>query len=103
MRKADIATRIHQEAEIPEEVAVTLLEGILDLFKATLQQGEPISIQNFGVFTVRSKASRTGRNPRTGEEIIIAPRRVMTFRASPQFRTEVNAVASGEETVVPAD
>ena len=91
MIKADLAKRIHQQAGIPEEVAATLLDGILKLFKATLQKGEPISIPNFGVFTVRSKAPRPGRNPRTGEEIMIKARRVVIFHASPQFKAEVNA------------
>jgi integration host factor subunit alpha len=91
MRKLDIAQRIHQEAGISEQEAATLLDWILDLFKSTLQKGEPIAIHNFGTFTVRAKAPRPGRNPRTGEEIIIAPRRVVTFRASPRLKTEVNA------------
>ena len=91
MIKADIAQRIHQAAGIPEEVAVTLLDGILDLFKATLQRGEPIAIAKFGNFSVRSKASRPGRNPRTGEAIMIAPRRVVIFRASSQLKAEANS------------
>ena len=104
MRKLDIARRIHQEAGISEQEAATLLDSILDLFKATLQKGEPIAIQNFGNFTVRAKAPRLGRNPRTGEEIMISPRRVVIFRASAQFKTEVNAVPAeqqDEEDLVP--
>ena len=92
MIKADIAKRIHQEVGIPEEVAVTLLDGVLDLFKATLQKGEPIAIPNFGKFTVRSKAPRPGRNPRSGEAITIAARRVVTFHASPQLKADMNSV-----------
>lgn len=100
MNKKDIAQRIHQVAGISEDEAVSLLEWLLELFKATLQQGEPISIHNFGMFTVRQKASRIGRNLRTGEAIIISPRRVVTFRASPQLRTEVNAVPAGGTTLI---
>jgi integration host factor subunit alpha len=92
MQKKDIAHRIHQAAGISEQEAARLLDWILDLFKATLQQGEPILIQNFGTFKVRAKAPRIGRNPRTGEGITIAARRVVTFRPSPQFKTEINAV-----------
>ena len=92
MIKADIVKRIHQEVGIPEEVAGTLLDGILDLFKATLQKGEPIAIPNFGKFTVRSKAPRPGRNPRSGEAITIAARRVVTFHASPQLKADMNSV-----------
>lgn len=94
MQKLDIATRIHQEAEISKEEATRLLDWILEFFKTTLQQGESISIVNFGVFTVRSKAARRGRNPRTGEEVIIPPRRVVTFRASATLKHEVNAVSA---------
>ena len=94
MQKKDIALRIHQEAEILEKDAATLLDWILDLFKTTLQQGESISISNFGNFTVRSKAARKGRNPQTGEAITISPRRVVTFRASPQLKIAVNAVSA---------
>ena len=89
MIKADIARRIHQEAGIPEEVAVTLLDGILDLFKATLRKGEPIAIPRFGKFTVRSKAPRRGRNPRTGEELIISSRRIVIFHASAHLKADV--------------
>lgn len=92
MRKTDIAQRIHQEAGISKEDATTLLDWVLELFKSTLQKGEPVSVAKFGVFTVRTKAPRRGRNPRTGEEHIISPRRVVTFRASPQLKTEVEGL-----------
>jgi integration host factor subunit alpha len=92
MRKDEIARRIHQEARISEDEAASLLDWILDLLKATLQQGEPITILNFGKFTVRRKAPRPGRNPRTSETIMIAARRVVTFSASPQLKAEVNRI-----------
>jgi integration host factor subunit alpha len=100
MRKSDIAQRVHQEAGISEPEATTLLEWILELLKTTLQKGEPVSIFNFGVFTVRNKAPRRGRNPRTGEEVMISPRRVVTFRASPHLKTEVNAVQVEQRATV---
>ena len=90
MRKIEIAHRMHQEAEISEQEAASLLNWVLELFKSTLQQGEPVSIFNFGVFTVRNKASRRGRNPRTGEELIISSRGVVIFHASPRLKAEVN-------------
>jgi integration host factor subunit alpha len=92
MQKKDIAVRIHQEAGISGEEAATLLNWILEFIKATLQQGKRISIQNFGVFTVRSKAPRKGRNPRTGEVAMISARRVITFRPSTLLTTEINSV-----------
>ena len=90
MRKNEIAHRMHQAAGISEQEAASLLNWVLELFKSTLQQGEPVSIFNFGVFTVRNKASRKGRNPRTGDELIISSRRVVIFHASPRLKSEVN-------------
>ena len=92
MRKIEIAHRIHQDAEISEEQAAKLLNWILELIKSTLQKGEPIVITNFGKFTVRSKAPRPGRNPRTREAIMIAPRRVVIFHASDHFKAAVSNV-----------
>jgi DNA-binding protein HU-beta len=76
MKKVDIAQRIHQKAGISEQEAATLLDGILELLASTLQKGDPVTIPGFGKFTVRSKLPRTGRNPRTGEAILIAACRV---------------------------
>ena len=92
MRKADIARRINQQAGVSENEVAMLLEGILELFKATLQKGEPIVISSFGKFEVRKKAPRPGRNPQTGEGFMISARRVVTFRASSHLKMEVNAV-----------
>jgi integration host factor subunit alpha len=100
MQKLDIARRIHQQAGISEKEAATLLDWVLELFKSTLQKGEPVSITNFGVFTVLNKASRKGRNPRTGEEVMIPPRRAVTFRASSHFKTEVNSVPAEQQDSV---
>jgi len=94
MRKLDLARRIHQKAGISEPEAATLLNWILEFIKATLQQGKRISIQNFGVFTVRKKASRNGRNPRTGQPVIISSRNVVSFRASSRLKAEVSFVPS---------
>jgi len=90
MRKLDIAERIHQEARISQDEAARVLDWVLALLKATLQQGEPITITNFGMFQVRKKHARRGRNPSTGDAIMIPARRVVTFRASSQFKAEMN-------------
>ena len=74
MRRTDIAQRIHQEAEIPEQEAAWLVDWILELIKSTLQKCEPVNIAKFGVFTVRNNAARRERNPFTGEEVMITPR-----------------------------
>src|SRR6185436_12819002 len=92
MQKIEIAHRIHLTAGISEDIAAAVLNVILDLFKATLQKGEPIAIPKFGKFTVRIKAARRGRNPRTGEDLIISPRRVVIFHASAHLKAAVSAV-----------
>lgn len=91
MTKADIARSIHQQAGIAETEAADLLEQILAILRSTLQQGEPIIITGFGRFTVRKKGPRQGRNPRTGEAIIVSARQVVTFRPSSLWKAEVNA------------
>jgi integration host factor subunit alpha len=100
MQKADIATRIHQEAGIPMDEAAKVLEWIVRFFKTTLQAGEPIVISGFGKFTVRSKGARPGRNPRTGETMTISARRVVAFHASPQLKAAVNVLLTEDEKEV---
>jgi integration host factor subunit alpha len=90
MTKADIARHIQDDLGISKHDAEVLLEQILDLLKATLHRGEEITIVGFGRFRVRSKTARVGRNPRTGEEITISARRVVTFQASPLLKDYVN-------------
>ena len=91
MTKADIATRIHQEAGIPLGEAAKLLDWIFEFLKTALQAGESINISGFGKFTVRSKHARPGRNPRTGEAIEISSRRVVRFHASLLFKRAINS------------
>jgi integration host factor subunit alpha len=91
MRKADIARRIHQRVGISEKEAADLLDWILRFLTSTLQRGEPIAISGFGRLTVREKRPRNGRNPQTGEELMIAARRVITFHPSPLLKDEVNS------------
>jgi integration host factor subunit alpha len=90
MRKTEIAKRIHQQVGISQEEAAKLLDGTLELFKTTLRKGDPIIIHGFGKFTVRSKLPRRGRNPSTGEAIIISARRVVTFRPSTSLTRAMN-------------
>ena len=101
MRKLDIAKQLTGQLGTTEREAGALLDGILDLFKATLRKGEPITIPNFGKFTVRSKAPRPGRNPRTGEGIMIAARRVVIFSASRSLKNAVHVVPRVVQAVSP--
>jgi len=90
MRKADIATEIYERIGISKKEAADIVEIVLNTIKSVLQKGETVKIAGFGNFVVRSKRARKGRNPKTGEEIGITPRRVVTFRPSQVFKKFVN-------------
>lgn len=90
MRKADIANDIFEKMGIPRKEAAAIFETTLNVIKEVLQKGEIIKIAGFGNFVVRNKRSRKGRNPKTGEEIGITPRKVVTFRPSQVFKKYVN-------------
>lgn len=77
--------------------AAKLLEWIVGFLKTTLQAGESIIIAGFGRFTVRNKHARLARNPRTGEAMTILARRVVTFRASPLFKMQLNSLPTEEQ------
>ena len=91
MRKADIANEIYKQVGISKNEAADIVELVLNMLKAVLHKGESVKIAGFGNFVVRSKGARKGRNPRTGEEIGITPRRVVTFRPSQVFKKYVNS------------
>lgn len=89
MQKRDIARHIHQQAGISKTESAKVLECVLGLIKTTLQAGEPITIQGFGKFIIRSKRAREGRNPQTGDAVMISARRVVSFHPSLALKTEV--------------
>ena len=91
MRKADIANEIYERIGISKKEAADIIEIVLNTIKGVLQKGETVKIAGFGNFVVRSKRARKGRNPKTGEEIGITPRRVVTFRPSQVFKKYVNS------------
>ena len=81
----------YKQVGISKNEAADIVELVLNMLKAVLQKGESVKIAGFGNFVVRSKGARKGRNPRTGEEIGITPRRVVTFRPSQVFKKYVNS------------
>jgi integration host factor subunit alpha len=90
MRKADIANEVFEKVGISKKESADMLEVILNLVKEVLKKGETVKIAGFGNFVVRHKKARKGRNPKTGEEIGISPRKVVTFRPSQVFKKYVN-------------
>lgn len=86
MTKADIARIVYQRhGGISNREAARLVEIIFEQIKSTLGEGEKVQIMGFGTFLVRQKRQRRGRNPQTGEEMLIKPRRSVVFRPSKLF------------------
>lgn len=84
--RADIITSIVDEIGTSRTQASVLLESVLETVMGALMSGDSVKITHFGTFTVRQKTARIGRNPRTGKEAKITPRRVILFRASPTLK-----------------
>jgi integration host factor subunit alpha len=90
MIKADIIDLVHEKIGFSRHEAADVVEAALDTLKEALQKGERVQIVGFGSFMVRQKKERVGRNPKTGKEIVIVPRRVLTFKPSKILRDLVN-------------
>lgn len=89
MTKADIARIVYERhGGISNREAARLVEIIFDTIKDRLGEGDKVQITGFGTFVVRQKRERRGRNPQTGEEMVIRPRRSVVFRPSKLFVTE---------------
>jgi len=90
MTKAELAETLQQKLAIQKKEAMSHVEAVLDLIKETLERGEQVKIAGFGVFEIRDKNARRGRNPQTGESITIEPRRVLTFKTSAVLKESHN-------------
>jgi integration host factor subunit alpha len=80
-----------------------MIETLLEIIKRTLESGEDVLVSGFGKFCVKEKRERKGRNPATGEDMMLEPRRVVTFRCSRQLRDKVNSASwpSGRSLLLP--
>ena len=88
--RADIVESIRSELDIPKSSCAEMVEILLDMMKSTLVSGEDVMISGFGKFSVKNKRERRGRNPATGEDMILPPRKVVTFKCSGKLRDKVN-------------
>ena len=88
--KDHIINSICNELGVPKRKSAELLEALLKLVVKTLEEGEDVLISGFGKFCVKEKHARKGRNPATGEDLVLGSRRVVTFKCSPILRTKVN-------------
>jgi len=89
LTRADLAEAINRRLGLSRAESLGMVESILDLMSDALAGGENVKISGFGTFLLRDKAERVGRNPKTGVEVPITPRRVLTFRASQMLKDRV--------------
>jgi len=91
LTRMDLSEAVFREVGLSRNESSDLVESILQHVSDSLVQGESVKISSFGTFSVRDKAARIGRNPKTGEEVPIHPRRVLTFRPSHLMKERVAA------------
>ena len=90
LTKAMIVDTIHEQLGYPKNKSAEMLETLLELIKSNLEKGEDVLISGFGKFCVKAKNQRRGRNPATGEDMLLDQRRVVTFRCSHLLREKIN-------------
>jgi len=90
MTKADISEKIHTSTGLSKKDSAAMMEAVFAIMKESLEAGESIKISGFGVFELKQKNARRGRNPQTGEAITIEARKVLTFKPSNLLRDAVN-------------
>ena len=94
--RADLSESVFQEVGLSRNESSDLVETILGEVVEALARGESVKISSFGSFTVRDKGQRVGRNPKTGQEVPILPRRVLVFRASNVLKSLINGGTADE-------
>ena len=88
--RADLSEAVYQEVGLSRNESAELVESVLSEISDALTRGEAVKISSFGSFSVRQKGQRVGRNPKTGEEVPILPRKVLVFRASNVLKNRIN-------------
>jgi integration host factor subunit alpha len=90
LTKAQLVDSIQKEIGLSRKQSLEMVESLLEIIKQTLENGEDVLISGFGKFCIKEKKERKGRNPATGEDMMLAPRKVATFRCSPSLRNKIN-------------
>ncbi|MFT3741185.1 MAG: integration host factor subunit alpha [Gammaproteobacteria bacterium] len=93
LTKAELVEHLHKTLGINKREAKDVVESLFTEISEVLQQGEEVKLSGFGVFSLRKKGERPGRNPRTGEEATISPRTVVTFKAGEKLKAKVGTYA----------
>ena len=92
MTRADLAETVHHKVGLSRADSLAMVESILSLMCDAMANGENVKVSGFGTFLLRDKGERIGRNPKTGVEVPITPRRVMTFRPSQMLKDRVSGL-----------
>jgi integration host factor subunit alpha len=95
--RADLCEAVYQKVGLSRTESADLVEMVLDEISDCLVKGESVKLSSFGSFLVRSKGERIGRNPKTGEEVPISPRRVMVFKPSNVLKQKINEALAGPD------
>ena len=90
LTKADLIDSMYNQIGLSKTRSAQVIESLLDIIKETLENGEDVLVSGFGKFCVKEKRKRRGRNPHTGEDLMLAERRVVRFRCSPVLKGKVN-------------
>jgi integration host factor subunit alpha len=90
LTKIQIVESVQNQTGFTKNRSSELVETLLEIIKSTLASGEDVLISNFGKFCVKQKQVRKGRNPATGEDLMLAPRKVVTFKCSGKLRDRIN-------------
>lgn len=93
LTRSGLAEAIYVQVGLSRNESAALLEAVLERLASVLETGESVKISGFGTFLVRQKGQRIGRNPKTGVEVPILPRRVLTFRPSQVLKARINGKA----------
>jgi integration host factor subunit alpha len=94
--RADLGEAVYQEVGLSRNESAKLVEAVLDEVVESLVRGQTVKVSSFGTFMVRQKGQRIGRNPKTGQEVPIKPRRVMVFRASNILKQRLNGASKAD-------
>ncbi len=90
LTKADIIESVHQQLGYPQKKCTHLVEQLIETIKSTLASGEDVLVSGFGKFCVNDKKERRGRNPATGDSMMLRPRKVVNFKCSGKLRRKIN-------------
>jgi len=94
LTRADLADAIHRDIGVSRQESAQLVEAVPDMVSDTLVKGETVKLSSFGSFQLREKNGRVGRNPKTGEEVPIDPRRVLVFKPSQVLKERIDNALS---------